>query len=90
MQMDSSQPNWLLLDDLIMETIFEQLSIRDRFNASLVCVLASPIRARKTFHILRHQNHTNPLNLHRFVADGRCVLNCRKYGEISILMINGC
>lgn len=32
----SQQPNWLCLDDLIMEKIFEQLPFRDRFNASLV------------------------------------------------------
>ncbi|XP_055317479.1 F-box only protein 39 [Sitodiplosis mosellana] len=29
--------DWQSLDDLIMETIFEFLPIRDRFNASLVC-----------------------------------------------------
>lgn len=36
-QMDSSQPDWLLLDDLVMEKIFELLPVRDRFSASLVC-----------------------------------------------------
>lgn len=30
------QPNWLALDDLIMEKIFEQLPLSDRFSASLV------------------------------------------------------
>lgn len=32
----SRLPDWLSLDDLIMETIFERLALRDRFNASLV------------------------------------------------------
>lgn len=36
----SQQPDWLSLDDLIMEKIFEQLPFRDRFNASLVCSTA--------------------------------------------------
>lgn len=48
MQMDSKQPDWLLLDDLIMEKIFQQLSIRDRFNASLVCVLQCYFARKKT------------------------------------------
>lgn len=40
---DSSSllPDWLELDDLTMEKIFEEMSFHDRFNASLVCVLDS-------------------------------------------------
>lgn len=40
-QMELSQlpTDWLVLDDLVMENIFELLSHRDRFNASLVCIL---------------------------------------------------
>lgn len=34
--MQSKEPDWTSFDDLIMEKIFEQLSIRDRFSASLV------------------------------------------------------
>lgn len=37
------QPDWLFLDDLIMEKIFQQLPLRDRFNASLVCKKSSII-----------------------------------------------
>lgn len=33
----SQQPDWLSLDDLIMEKVFEYLPLRGRFNASLVC-----------------------------------------------------
>lgn len=36
-QNELAQPDWLILDDLIMEKIFEILSVGDRFNASLVC-----------------------------------------------------
>lgn len=34
--MESHGPDWSSFDDLIMEKIFELLSIRDRFSASLV------------------------------------------------------
>lgn len=37
-QADLAQPDWLLLDDLVMGKIFTILSVRDRFNASLVGV----------------------------------------------------
>lgn len=35
--MEGTKSDWQCLDDLIMEKIFVALSMRDRFNASLVC-----------------------------------------------------
>lgn len=37
-QAKSLHPDWLLLDDLVMEKIFALLSFSDRYRASLVCV----------------------------------------------------
>lgn len=47
------RPDWLSLDDLIMEKIFEQLPLRDRFNASLVCTETSTCN-KKVVELIEH------------------------------------
>lgn len=79
----SQLPDWMSLDDLIMEKIFEQLPLRDRFNASLVCN-GSSRNNKKVVELIEQFDFVYCI---RCAVDGPCALNCRKFGKTLRSMI---
>lgn len=76
---------WWLNYGKNISTAVHSRSIQCKFGMCFAMLFCT-----KKNQLFQHQKQTNPFWIHRFVIDGRCVLNCQTFGEISLLMINGC